>query len=307
MKKTALFIERYFWIFLFTGMAAGLVFSDGGESSAGILKPLLMILMFSVFLKTDFHDILKSLGNLKMILWLVTVYMLILPAISFLIFRIFDKELATAVLLLVAMPSAMAAPLITDILKGNRELSANLSVVTSLVAPATVPFLFWLFGNSTVDIDTTSLLADVAMFIFLPLAAAQVVRKLFDRIIEKYIFMLSPVNILILSTLVFWVMRIHGEILFGESWFRLVMTTVYLYGLFGVLYLAGYFLGNKHDRGTRIAAAVGSAYMNNGMAIVLAAIYFTPYVLVFSVLSELPWNTLPGVFRKLNQFLEKSS
>ena len=49
----------------------------------------------------------------------------------------------------------------------------------------------------------------------------------------------------------------------------------------------------------RISTVVGAAYMNNGMAIVLAAIYFNPYVLVFTVLSEIPWNTLLWPFRKI--------
>jgi hypothetical protein len=39
--------------------------------------------------------------------------------------------------------------------------------------------------------------------------------------------------------------------------------------------------------------------MNNGMAIVLAASYFTPEILVLMVLSEIPWNTLLAPFKKV--------
>jgi len=39
--------------------------------------------------------------------------------------------------------------------------------------------------------------------------------------------------------------------------------------------------------------------MNNGMAIVLAASYFKPEILVLMVLSELPWNTLLAPFKKV--------
>ena len=55
----------------------------------------------------------------------------------------------------------------------------------------------------------------------------------------------------------------------------------------------------KQKKENRIAVAIGAAYMNNGMAIVLATSYFKPEVLVLMVLSELPWNTLLGPFKKV--------
>jgi hypothetical protein len=44
--------------------------------------------------------------------------------------------------------------------------------------------------------------------------------------------------------------------------------------------------------------------MNNGLAIVLAAKYFDPYILVLMVLSDLPWNTLLAPFRKVVKLVE---
>ena len=39
--------------------------------------------------------------------------------------------------------------------------------------------------------------------------------------------------------------------------------------------------------------------MNNSMAIVVAAKYFDPFILVLMVLSELPWTTMLAPFRKI--------
>jgi predicted Na+-dependent transporter len=55
----------------------------------------------------------------------------------------------------------------------------------------------------------------------------------------------------------------------------------------------------KQNKENRIAVAIGAAYMNNGMAIVLATSYFKPEVLVLMVLSELPWNSLLGPFKRV--------
>jgi predicted Na+-dependent transporter len=72
-----------------------------------------------------------------------------------------------------------------------------------------------------------------------------------------------------------------------------------LYLVFILLHIIGYMICFRQNKENRIAVAIGAAYMNNGMAIVLAASYFKPEVLVLMVLSELPWNTLLGPFKKV--------
>ncbi|MGM0532165.1 MAG: hypothetical protein ACQER7_12540, partial [Bacteroidota bacterium] len=72
----------------------------------------------------------------------------------------------------------------------------------------------------------------------------------------------------------------------------------FLYLIFILLHVFGFMMGFTEDRKGKIATAIGSAYMNNGMAIVLAAMYFEPSIVILVVLSELPWNTLLIPFRK---------
>ena len=75
--------------------------------------------------------------------------------------------------------------------------------------------------------------------------------------------------------------------------------TVFLYLIFILLHVIGFLVGFKEDKKGKIAISTGLTYMNNGMAIVLAASCFKPSILLFTILSELPWNTLPGPFRKI--------
>jgi predicted Na+-dependent transporter len=103
----------------------------------------------------------------------------------------------------------------------------------------------------------------------------------------------------LLSLLVFAVMGANREILLSNSILSISVKLGYAYIVFILLHIIGYLMGFKENRKGRISTAVGAAYMNNGMAIVLAAIYFSPYVLVFIVLSEIPWNTLIWPFRKI--------
>ena len=71
-----------------------------------------------------------------------------------------------------------------------------------------------------------------------------------------------------------------------------------LYLVFILLHIIGYFICPRQS-GKADTVAIGSAYMNNGLAIVLAVSYFSPSVLVLMVLSEFPWNTLLGPFVKV--------
>jgi predicted Na+-dependent transporter len=64
------------------------------------------------------------------------------------------------------------------------------------------------------------------------------------------------------------------------------------------LHVIGYFIAFKEKKENRTAIAIGAAYTNNGLAIVLAVSYFRPEILVLMVLSEIPWSTLPALFRK---------
>ena len=305
MKKITIHIERYFWLFLIVGIVLGLSFPFDKLTSTKLIKPLLMLLMFAVFLKSDIAEVLKRMRNFRQMAFFVFMYMLVIPTVFFFIIFFFNHQLAVAALLLVAMPTAMAAPVITDILKGNKELAASMSVFTSIVAPFTIPLLFWLLGDKVVNINLLAMLKDVFIFIFLPLFSSLLFKRFFRNTIEHYKWLISPFNILLLSVVVYFVMSAHRNVFFDETILGLFEKLLYVYLIFIALYAVGYLMGFKEDNTGKIATAVNAAYMNNGMAIVIAAIYFSPYVLAIAVLSELPWNTLPGIFNKVNKSLNR--
>ncbi|NPA36419.1 MAG: hypothetical protein GXO47_06185, partial [Chlorobi bacterium] len=122
-----------------------------------------------------------------------------------------------------------------------------------------------------------------------------------DRRIILNVNLISPFNIILLSIVVFFVMSAHRKVFLEETVSDLLIKTTYVYLIFFVLYIMGYIIGYKENKTGKIATAVNAAYMNNGMAIVIAAIYFNSYVLAIAVLSELPWNTLPGIFKRINK------
>lgn len=285
-------------MFLFAGLFLGLSYPAYSEKLMFLLMPLIMIMMFLVFLKTEFAFVVDEIKKYKLITYLVLIYMIIVPLLIFMVVNKFDKEIAIGILLLTSMPAAVASPAIADIVKGNTALSISITIVTSVAAPFTIPLIFGFLDAHQLSIDPWQLFVDLAIMVFVPMIASQILRKYFKKIIDKKKYYFTPINMLILSLMVYIVIGSQRETLltFSED---LVLKLGILYLLFIFLHIVGYQLAFRQNRQNKISICIGMAYMNNGLAIVLAAKYFDPHILVFVLLSELPWDTLIVPFRKV--------
>lgn len=275
----------------------GLSFPVYNDFLMSLLKPLLMVMLFLVFLKTDIDQIFRKMKNYRLITLVVFLNMIVIPVLFYLAINLFSHNLAIAVLLLTAMPAGVSTPALTDIVKGNTALSTSVVIATSMIAPLTVPLLFGIVNVNDLAVNPWWLFKDLAVIIFLPMVTSQIVKRRASRFIERKFHLFTCVNIIILSILVYTVMGSQRSAIFNDS-IKILWQIGFLYLIFILLHVFGFMMGFTEDRKGKIATAIGSAYMNNGMAIVLAAMYFEPSIVILVVLSELPWNTLLIPFRK---------
>ncbi|MCK5700852.1 MAG: bile acid:sodium symporter, partial [Cyclobacteriaceae bacterium] len=251
-----------------------------------------------VFLKSDLVHILREIKNYKLMLYLVCAYMIIIPVLFFFAIDLFNHKLAIGILLLTAMPAAVSLPALADIVKGNTALSTSITIVTSIIAPFTIPILFGLLNFDNLAINPWQIFKDLSIIIFIPMLLSQVIRKFFTKTIHKTKHLFTSINILLLSIMVYIVMGSIRDVVIVDS-LDIIMQVVFLYFIFSLLHVIGYLMGYKQNNQNKITISIGAAYMNNSMAIVLAAKYFDPYILVLMVLSELPWTTMLAPFRKI--------
>ena len=299
--RISLFIEKYFWVFFIAGLILGLIAPVYNDFLMTLLKPFLMIMLFLIFLKTDVAQVFKNMRNYKQMIFLAVSYMIVVPLLFFFAIKTFDSTLAIGALLLISMPPAVASPALTDIVNGDIALSTSIVIITSIVAPLTVPFLFWLIQFEGLSVNPLWLLKDLAMIIIIPVIASQLVKKHLSKTVEKNEHTLTSVNIFILSLMVYIAMGSQRDVILSD-FTGILWDTFVLYIAFILLHVIGHFMGFKEGVKGKIAITIGSAYKNNGMAIVLAALYFEPAILVLMVLSELPWNTLLIPYRKVVQY-----
>jgi predicted Na+-dependent transporter len=291
-------IEKHFWILLLAGILAGLWLPFPIETPGYLPKILLGMMLFFVFLKIDALEIIENMKNYRLMITIALLYALIIPVIFFLFFSIFDRQLALGILLLVSMPAGVSSPALTDILKGNISLAMSIVIITQVIAPFTVPFLFWIVGTRGLEINKLLLFRDIAILVFIPLTLAQVTKRVFPVAVKRSQHLFTSANIFTLVAFVYIMISSQRNIILDNP-LSLFWKTAILYLVFILLHIIGYFIGYRYSKDKRIAMSVTATYMNNGLAIVLASTYFGPDILILMVLSELPWNTLLAPFHRI--------
>lgn len=297
MKISGL-IEKHFWVILLAGILLGLWSPVSFKAPTVLPKILLGMMLFLAFLKIDALEVVENMRNFRLMVYIAFVYMLAIPVVFYFSTRIFDAELAVGILLLTAMPAGVATPVLTDIAKGNLSLSMSLVIVSQFLAPFTVPFLFWILEINSLTINKLLILKDIAILVFLPMIISQIVKKYLPGTITKIQHLFTSANVFILFVFVYIAISSQRNVIL-ENPAGLIWKIAVLYLVFILLHVIGYFICKNQNKENRIAVTIGAAYMNNGLAIVLAASYFKPEILVLMVLSELPWNTLLAPFRKV--------
>lgn len=296
--KVSGFIEKYFSLFLIAGIVFGLWNPIHFKMISFIPKVLLGMMLFLVFLKIDAIQVLENIRNYRLMIYVAFAYMIVIPLLFFFSFNIFDPGLAAGILLLTAMPSGVSTPALTDIVKGNVALSLSLAIVSQIIAPFTVPFLFWLIDVHGHPINKLLMFSDMAGIVFLPMLISQLIKKYFPVAIKKSQHLFTSFNVLLLFAFVYLAIASQRSVILGNP-AGLIWNITILYLVFIILHIIGYLICLKEKKENRIAIAIGAAYMNNGLAIVLATSYFKPEILVLMVLSEIPWNTLLDPFKRV--------
>ncbi|HLP72314.1 MAG TPA: bile acid:sodium symporter [Bacteroidales bacterium] len=296
--RVSTFIEKYFWLFLLAGIGLGLWNPVPFLAPSYVNKIILGMMLFFVFLKIDPLEVLEHIRNYRLMVYLASVYMFIIPLVFYLALKYVDTDLAIGVLLLTSMPAGLSSPALADIASGNSSLSMSLVIITQIIAPFTVPFVFWVINIHGMDINELLLLKDIALLVFVPMIISQAVKKTFPVAVSRTKHLFTSANVLVMAIFVFVVIASQRNVIL-ENLGGLVWKIMVLYLVFILLHVIGFFIPRGETKRNRISISVSFAYMNNGMAIVLAASYFRPEILVLTVLSELPWNTLLAPFKKI--------
>lgn len=262
-----------------------------------------MVMLFLVFLKIDVTEILHHLKQFKLLFYIVVTFLFLTPIAIYLIVSLFNQELALGLLLLTSMPAGAATPALTDMFKGNAALAMVIVVLTSMIAPFSIPIIFSFLDFQDIKIDQLEMFKTLLLMIIVPMLLSQVFKKYFPQKVDKLKPTFSAINVLIMTFILYTVIGVQRDMIFA-NFSEIIISLVAVYLVFIALHILGYLLAFKLPYKDKITFVITKTYVNNALAIVIAAKFFTPTITLLMVLSELPWATLLVPLKKVLNYFE---
>ena len=277
---------------VFSSMAAGICC----PKVFAFLQPYpllcLMILFFMSFLSIRLEAVWEALRQSSLsILSLVALKMFVMPVILYGLFLYVMPEYAVAALLLTAVSTGVVAPFMSNLVGGNSARVLVVTVITSILVPFSLPAVVGLVLAKSVSFSFWDMLRVLALAIFVPIAAVQVLRRFAPHLLDAANRQSYPVNLVMFSCITLGVFSKYAEIFYSDPALivEAALVSIFLsavYSIAGILFFRGKPLED------RLAGAVMLAHMNNILMVVFCAQFFGPRETVTAAMYLLPFFAL---------------
>lgn len=211
----------------------------------------------------------------------------IFPIVLYYIALMIVPDYAIGVLLLSLMPAAMAVASLSMISGGRPSLAIAITVISSFLVPAIVPAMFAFLGHQ-VDVNEFALFFTLAFVVFAPFA--------------MYFYGLGRIkahrnwvkdkgkagSIIGVALILLVVVSSYKQTLLSNP-SPLLEGTIIMTVLFALYYAFGFIFSSFMPKDQEVAYVYSSGAINNGLAIGLSFIYFSPETTFFIVISEIVW------------------
>ncbi|MFA6529125.1 MAG: bile acid:sodium symporter [Candidatus Gracilibacteria bacterium] len=297
-------IEKHFAFILALALLGGLFLPQIGIALMPIIKLILIAMLFLTSLKIDFKQIISYLKKPALPIYIFVMKMLVIPTAVFLIARYIDPTLAIGLLLLSATSPGMASPVLTELFKGNVALSLVTVVTCSLLSPFTMPLLFKELTSQSIELDSVGMAGTLAFMIFTPIILSEIIKKIrsVQPFVEKSKKHFSAINIILMSLLM-WIGIAPQADTFLHNPLSILKQLIALIILFTATHIIGYMIAFWRTKEDKISISTSLTYMNSSLAFVIAVEFFPPEVVLITIVSQIVWNTFPGIFKQVSKHI----
>jgi len=236
--------------------------------------PMLMVIFFTSSLRLDIKELWSYARDWKLLSVANGIMLILMPLVMWFPLYLFAPDWALAFLIVGAVPTGLTIALIADLFGGNTALAMIISATTSLLAPLTVPFVFWLVLRQQIDIPVVSLFESLFLTIVIPFALAMLVKSRAKKAIEKHDLLWREISLVLFGLLVAGITAdAVGESSISLGWNELGIVTLMIIFMGGVAWLA-YELTSWRTPSERVTVALCMVYMNNTLALYLGNRFF---------------------------------
>lgn len=280
------------FVVIFVSIAIALVFPGIGWIFQPVLLYLMMFLLFLSFLTIDFRALLDtSRSSLVWLGGLVSIKLVVLPAVLYAVCLAVLPDFAVPVLLLSGISSGVVAPFIADILGGDIPHVLRMVVITSLVVPFSLPCLVKALAGTDIHIPLEIMVRLLALVVFIPIVAVLTVRRLVPGIIEKLATRRFPISLMLFAAINFGVFSKYSSFFFQQPGQLLACVGV-AYALSAIYYGAGFLITPGRKMSQRVGTAVSLAVMNNVLVIVFSSEFFGALSPTLAAMYMFPFFTM---------------
>jgi len=293
-KEQRVFRKSDFFLLLviFSAMAVGIGLPEFGRIFAPYPLYLMMFQLFFSFLKIDFLRVFHELRKKGSILFILCFFKLcIIPVGLFFLTQALWPEYALPVLLLSGISTGVLAPFISGLLEASSLLVLMMVVISSLLAPFSLPVLVSLLIGRTIEISFLVMVRILVMVIFLPALAAILLRYLRPAYLEKLEKVQFPASLILIACINLGVFAKYSSFFIGAP-VKVAETILVSFILSAVYHLLGFLVMWGMKREDRLAGAISFAYMNNVLVIAFSSQFFGPLAPALAALYMLPFFTM---------------
>lgn len=291
-----------FPILVLVAGAVGYLLAGPISGGAGLITPLLGLIMFGMGLTLTLPDFALVVRRPLPVLLGVAAQYLVMPLVGLLVVTILclPAEIAAGVILVGCVPGGTASNVVAYLARADTALSVTMTSVSTLLSPLLTPLLtLWLVGER-LPVDGWGMARTIVVIVLVPVVLGLVVRGLVPGLVRRVLPAMPWFSVLVICVVVALVVSLSADRLVEAG--LLVAAAVILHNLLGLS--IGYLIGRVTGVGERSARtmAIEVGMQNSGLASGLAATFFSPVAAlpgaVFSVWHNLSGAVLAGWFRR---------
>jgi BASS family bile acid:Na+ symporter len=189
----------------------------------------------------------------------------------------------------------------SNLVGGNSARVLFVTVITSILVPFSLPAVVEIVLSTSVDLSFWDMLRVLALAIFVPIAAVQVLRRFAPALLEAANRRSYPVNLVMFALINLGVFSKYAEIFYSDPVLiaEACLVCIVLAAIYAV---AGILFFRRNPVEDRLAGAVMLAHMNNVLMIVFSAQFFGPRETMTAAMYLLPFF---GLVLPLRYYREK--
>ena len=269
-------------VMLLLGFGAGLVFDP--TPLKVLILPFTFLMVYPMMVNLKFKKVLEG-GDTKAQVITQVINFTLLPLLAFGLGRLFlaDRPYLVLGLLLVGIiPTSGMTISWAGLAKGNVEAAIKMTVVGLILGALATPFYVQWLAGAGLAMDPVSIARQMAIIVFLPLAAGFTTRRLLIRRLGRADFQkrlapkFPPYSTLGVLAIVFIAMALKSETIVASPQV-LLRITLPLILFYTASYLLSTIIGRATlDRPDALALVFGSSMRNLSIALALAINAFGP-------------------------------